>query len=369
MSQLPALTFLWPRMLWLLAIVPILAGLYTWQERRRRGTATLYPALKIVGLAMKGGAGWRRHLPLVLLLLGLAALLAAVARPQAMMMLPSRIQTVILALDMSGSMRADDVKPSRIVVARQAAKAFLDEQPTGVKVGVVAVSGTASVAQAPSRSKEDVAAALDRLQPQRGSALGSGLVIALTTLLPQAGIDAERFMTTGKFEPPKKPDAPGNTAGGASAATPLSAGSLPAGTDDAATPGSDTSGAIVLFSDGEANSGPDVILAAQIAAKYGVRIYTVGIGTKEGAVLALDGMSARVKLDDDVLKKIADITGARYFRIDDATELKQVYRSLTARLAFEKRDLVEITALLTGLGALLAACTGLLSLWWFGRVL
>jgi Ca-activated chloride channel family protein len=359
-------------MLWLLAFVPILAGLYTWQERRRRGTAVRYPALKIVGLAMKGGAGWRRHLPLVLLLLGLTALLAAVARPQAMMNLPSRIQTVILAVDMSGSMRADDVKPNRIAVARQAAKAFLGEQPASVKVGVVAVSGTASVAQGPSRSKEDVVAALDRLQPQRGSALGSGLIIALTTLLPQAGIDAERFMTTGKFDPPKKPDAAGNAGSATSASsatTPPSAGSLPSGNDDTATPGSDTSGAIVLFSDGEANAGPDVILASQIAAKYGVRIYTVGIGTREGAVLALDGMSARVRLDDDVLKKIADITGARYFRIDDAAELKQVYQSLTARLAFEKRDLVEVTALLTALGALLAACTGLLSLWWFGRVL
>jgi Ca-activated chloride channel family protein len=266
------------------------------------------------------------------------------------MTLPSRIQTVVLALDMSGSMRADDVKPTRFAVARQVAKEFLAQQPASVKVGLVGVSGTASVTQAPSRSKDDVSAAIDRLQPQRGSALGSGLVIALTTLLPRAGFDVERFMTTGKYEPPK-------TDGGAPP------------DNDAAAQDVGGAGAIVLISDGEANAGPDVIQAAQIAAKYGVRIYTVGIGTKEGAVLALDGMSARVRLDDEVLRKVADTTGARYFRIEEAVEMKQVYKSLSARLAFEKRDLVEITALFTALGALLAACTGLLSLWWFGRVL
>lgn len=363
MSQFSAFSFSWPTMLWLLALVPMLAGLYAWQDARRRGVAVSYPALKTVGLALTGVAGWRRHLPPALILLGLAALIAAIARPQAMMMLPSHIETVILAVDMSGSMKADDIKPSRMEAARRVAKAFVAEQPAAVRVGLVAVAGTAAVAQAPSRRKDDVAAAIDRLQPQRGSALGSGLIIALTTLLPQAGIDAERFMNTDNAEPPKAAGTAGNAAGAA-------AGGLASSDDgDDVAPGSDASGAIVLISDGEGNAGPETIQAAQVAAKHGVRIYTVGIGTPEGTVLSVDGWSARVRLDDEVLKKVADMTGAQYFRVEDAAELKKVYRSLSARLAFDKRDMVEITAFFTALGALLAACTGLLSLWWFGRVL
>jgi len=378
MSPLPAFSFLWPTMLWLLASVPVLTGLYVWQERRRRRAAVRYPALRTVGLSARGGAGWRRHAPAVLILLALAALATAVARPQAVMTLPSRVETVILAMDMSGSMKAEDVKPSRIGVARQVARAFVDEQPAGVRVGVVAVAGTADVAQPPSRSKDDVAAALDRLQPQRGSALGNGLVIALKTLLPRADIDAQRFMNTGSTAAPGGGRGEGGSSRGASGAAgagPAASGALPGqrgpaeGEGESTQPGSYTAGAIVLFSDGEGNAGPEAVQAARVAAEHGVRIYTVGVGTPEGVVLSVDGWKARVRLDDKVLRQVADMTGAQYYRVDDAAELKSVYRSLSARLAFDKRDMVEITALFAALGALLAACAALLSLWWFGRVL
>jgi Ca-activated chloride channel family protein len=357
--QLPALSFVWPMMLWLLVLVPLVAALYVWHDMRRRRVAVRYPALRTVGVALRGALGWRRHLPAVLLLLGLAALLVAIARPRAEMMLPSRIDTVILAMDTSGSMKAQDIKPTRMQAAQHAAKVFLAEQPDGVRVGLVAVAGTAALAQSPSRSKDDVAASIDRLQPQRGTALGSGLIIALTTLLPQAGIDAARFMNTGNAKPPDKPRAVGSDP-----APPQGAAQ-----GEAAEPGSYRAGAIVLLSDGDNNAGPDAIQAAKVAAEHGVRIYTVGVGTPEGTVLTVDGWSARVKLDEGVLKKVADMTGAEYFRVEDAAELKAVYRSLSARLAFEKQDMVEITALFTALGALLAVCAGLLSLWWFGRVL
>jgi Ca-activated chloride channel family protein len=135
------------------------------------------------------------------------------------------------------------------------------------------------------------------------------------------------------------------------------------------TPGGYQAGAIVLFSDGESNAGPEAMKAAQLAASHGVRIYTVGVGTTEGIVLKVDGMSARVKLDEKVLKDVADTTGAEYFRLEDAAELKKVYQALNARLAFDKRDQVEITAFFTALGALLALCAGLLSMWWYGRVM
>ncbi|AOB31546.1 hypothetical protein AKI39_13910 [Bordetella sp. H567] len=371
MNSLPTISFLWPRMLWLLLLVPMLVALYAWHDRRRRRAAARYPALKITGLSGQGGSGWRRHFPAVLILLAVTSLLLAVARPQALMMLPSRLQTIILAMDTSGSMRAEDIKPNRIQAARQAAEIFVAAQPADVSVGVVSVAGTAAVAQAPTRRKEDVTAALERLQPQRGTALGNGLIIALVTLLPKAGIDVDRFMNeSAKARDAKPPRRPEGARSGPGAPSDNGQGGRPLpreGEVAAAQP--DNSGAIVLLSDGENNTGPEAIEAAQVAAEHGVRIYTVGIGTPDGVVITVDGWSSRVRLDETVLKKVADMTGGEYFRAEDAEALKKVYRLLSARLAFDKQDMVEITALFAALGALLAACAGLISLWWFGRVL
>ena len=161
LNHLPSISFLWPRMLWLLALVPVAALLFVWHERRRRRRAAARQStLKVAGLTVQGVSGWRRHTPPVLMLLALASFLFAVARPQAMMKLPSRIQTVVLAMDTSGSMRAQDIKPDRMHAAREAAKQFLADQPLGVSVGLVSVAGTASVAQRPTRRKDDLIAAL-----------------------------------------------------------------------------------------------------------------------------------------------------------------------------------------------------------------
>lgn len=346
-SRLPVFSFLWPVMLWLLPCVVLLAVCYVWLDARRRRARAHYPALQMAGTAGKAVTNWRRHVAPVMALLALAALIVAIARPQAVMMLPSRIETVILVIDLSGSMRAQDVKPTRLRAAQNAAKVLLDAQPSGVSMGLVAMAGTAAVAQAPSRRKDDVAAAIDKLQSQGGTALGNGLLIALTALMPQLAEDAARLMNDDS--PPQKPPGADN--------------------DDNVAPGSYASGAIVLFSDGESNAGPGAMLAAQLAAAHGVRIYTVGVGTTEGVVLKADGMSARVRLDEQVLKQVADATGAEYFRLEDASRLKKVYRAINARLTYGKRDQVEITAFFAALGALLATCAGLLSLWWFGRVL
>lgn len=351
-SRLPVFSFLWPAMLWLLALVLLLGVGYVWLDARRRRAAAHYPALRMAAtgttdVPTKAVAGWRRHVAPVLALLALAALVVAVARPQAVLTLPSRIETVILVIDLSGSMRAQDIKPSRLRAAQGAAKVLLDAQPAGVSMGVVAMAGTAAVAQAPSRRKDDVAAAIDKLQPQGGTALGNGLLIALTTLMPQLTDDAARLMND---------DAPGPR-------------TMAPDSDDNVLPGSYAAGAIVLFSDGESNAGPAALQAAQLAASHGVRIYTVGVGTLEGVVLKADGWSARVKLDEPVLKQVAEATGAEYFRLEDASRLKTVYRAINAKLAHGKRDQVEVTAFFAALGALLATCAGLLSLWWFGRVL
>jgi len=359
MERLPVLSFLWPSLLWLLALVVLLAAGYVWLDARRRRTAIAYPALKTIGLVPKSGAGWRRHVPPVLALLALTSLVVAIARPQAVLVLPSRIETVILVIDLSGSMRAQDIKPSRIRAAQQAAKVLVNAQPARVSTGVVAMAGTAALAQAPSRRKDEVTMAIDRLQPQGGTALGNGLLIALTALLPQLNNDAARMLSDDEDAiPVRKPK---------SAASAASAGAASA--PEAAQPGSYAAGAIVLFSDGESNAGPAAMQAAKLAAENGVRIYTVGIGTTDGVVLKVDGLSSRVKLDEQALKQVADATNGEYFRLEDASKLSRVYEALHAKLAMGKRDQIEVTAFFAAFGALLATIAGMLSLWWFGRVL
>jgi len=158
-----ALTFLWPRLLWLLLALP-LATLFYWAlVRRRRQVAQQLASLETVGA--EGTVGWRRSLPPLLWLLALAALLLAVARPQATITLPSRVETIILALDMSGSMKATDIAPTRMVAAREAATAFVNEQPDNVRIGVVGIAAAAAVVQSPTTKREDILAALERLEP------------------------------------------------------------------------------------------------------------------------------------------------------------------------------------------------------------
>src|SRR5574341_1829593 len=183
------MTLLWPGMLWLLAWVPLLVVLYWWLLHRRRKTSLRFASLGLVKAALGDGPGWRRHVPPALLLLGLAVLLFAVARPAALITLPSQQETIILAMDVSGSMRAADVEPNRLEASQRAAKEFVAELPRHVRVGVVSFAGTAAVVQAPTHSRDDVFAAIDRFQLQRGTAIGSGTVLSLATLFPDAGID------------------------------------------------------------------------------------------------------------------------------------------------------------------------------------
>lgn len=359
-----SLTFLWPKLLWLLLLVPLAAGLYVAVVWRRRAAAARFTHLELaVGagrrpLAAGAGAAWRQAVPALLWLAALAALLAAVARPQAALTLPARLDTVILALDISGSMRATDMRPNRLAAAKEAAKTFVEGQPRQVKVGIVAIASAAAVVQSPTTEREDLLRAIDRLQPQRGTALGSGLIIALDAALPQARIDVEQFIN-----PRRPPDGAPHAAGRA----------LPPAAPAQADPERDRalgqSTAIVLLSDGVSNVGPDPLKAAAIAADYGVRVYTVGMGTPEGAIVEADGWSARVRLDEETLKKVAATTHGEYFSATDAAELKRVYQNLSMRLSFERQRPTEITALFAAVGALLATVAALLSMAWFNRIL
>ena len=344
------ITFLWPTMLSLLAAVPGLVALYLWLLARRKRTTLQYANLPLVGQTAGTTGRFRRYLPPILLLLGLCALIFAIARPHAVVVVPSRQETIILAMDVSGSMRATDIEPNRLAAAQSAAKAFVAEQPRHVRIGVVAIAATASVVQSPTDNRENIVQAIDRFQLQRGTAIGSGIIISLATLLPEAGIDVEQFLY------------------GRSSRTWLqdSAGSKD---EKAVAPGSNGSAAIVLLSDGQANTGVDPLEAAKLAAARGVRIFTVGVGTVEGTTLGFEGWSMRVRLDEDTLKKIAALTRGEYFQARNAADLKSIYKHLNAKLVLERKRSTEITALFVAIGAGLAMLGAILSLFWFNRIL
>ena len=343
----PFMTFIWPEMLWLLIALPLLVVLYVWLQRRRKKTVLRYANLGLVKEALGQSVAWRRHLPPALLWVAIAALLLAAARPAAVISLPSQQETIVLAIDVSGSMRATDVLPDRITAAKEAAKSFVTELPRSVRIAVVQFAGTAAVVQAPTLSRDDVVAAIDRFQLQRGTAIGSGIVLSLATLFPDSGIDLSQI-TGQRNMPPGPNDKPRPEF------TPVAPGSYP-------------SAAIILLTDGQRTTGPDPIEAAKMAADRGVRVYTVGVGTKEGETIGFEGWSMRVRLDEDTLKNIANMTHADYFYAGTAADLKKVYQGLSTRLIVEKKE-TEISALFAVLGALLVLVAAGLSVWWFGRV-
>lgn len=343
------MSFLWPTMLWSLLLVPLLVLLYLWLLKRRKKVALPYANLALVKEAMAKGVGWRRHVPPVLLLLAITAMLFATSRPTAVITLPLTEQTIILAMDVSGSMRATDVQPSRIEAAQAAAKAFLEDLPRTVRVGVVSFAGTAAIVQPPTFSREDVVAAIDRFQLQRATAIGSGVILSLAAMFPDAGIDL------------------GNITGQRNMPAPL--GQQPETKEfTPVEPGSYASGAIILLTDGQRTTGPDPVEAATMAADRGVKVYTVGIGTKEGDVIGFEGWTMRVRLDEDTLKQISQITRAEYYYAGTAEDLKQIYESLSSRMVMERKE-TEISGLVAGLGALLTLLAAGLSIVWFNRIM
>jgi Ca-activated chloride channel family protein len=349
------MTFLWPSLLWLLLVVPLLVGAYVALLRRRKKVALRYASLSLVREALGPAQSLRRHVPPLLFLAALVVMLLAVARPSAVVTLPSQYDTIILAIDVSGSMRATDVEPNRLVAAQTAARTFVAEAPSRTRIGVVVFAGTASVVQPPTHSREDILAAIDRFQVQRATAVGSAILVSLKTIFPEVEFDLRGSNP--------RPDA----ARGA----PLAPGSgdqpeRPAFTPVA--PGSYPSAVIILLTDGRTTTGPDPVEAARMAAERGVRVYTVGVGTKEGAVLATEGWSMRVRLDEEALKAIADTTRGEYFYASTATDLTKVYQALNSRIVMERKS-TEITALFAAAALVLALASALLSILWFHRIL
>ena len=337
------MSFQWPEALWLMLAVPLLVLLYFYLLGRKKRLAIRYASLGLMKEAMQGRA-WRRHVPPAILLLALAVMIAAIARPTATVTLPSQHETVILAMDVSGSMRASDVEPNRLVAAQNAAKAFVAQQPDSVRIGVVAFAGTATVAQAPTRSKEDVIAAIDRFQLQRATAIGSAIIVSLATLFPGEGYDVSAF----SYLSDRKPQRPANF--------------------KAVAPGSYQSAVIILLTDGQRTTGPDSVMAARLAAERGVRIYTVGVGTPGGATIGFEGWSMHVRLDEETLRSIADLTRGEYFYAGNALELKKIYEQMRSRMVMETKK-TEVTAFFAAVAAVLVVLAAGLSLAWFSRIL
>jgi Ca-activated chloride channel family protein len=348
--------FLHPQVLWLLLLAPALVAAYVALLRRKKKHVVRYASLGLVKEAIGPGQRFRRHVPPLLFLLAEIALIIACAGPTAMITLPAQRKTVVLAMDVSLSMGARDVEPNRITAAQAAAKTFVEDRPDDVEIAIVAFGGTAALVQPPTRSRDDLLAAIERFQLQRATATGSALYVALQTLFPDAGIDLESLIFKGGLsrngERGRSLDAPPKPEKKAFKAV---------------APGSYTSGVIILLSDGRRTTGPDPLDAARMAADRGVRVYTVGFGTEQGGAIGYEGWSVYVRLDEETLKQVAEVTRGEYFYAGTAEDLKKVYQRLTTQFVLDKKD-TEIAFLFAGVATVLLTISLVLSLMWFSRL-
>lgn len=325
-------------MLLFLLLVPLLAGLYLWLLRRReRATVDLGP----LGVMQSGAGrrmGRRRHAPPAFYLLGLTCVLFALARPEMPVSLPRVEGTIILAFDVSNSMLADDIEPTRIEAAREAALAFVANQPSTVQIGVVAFGNGGLVVQPPTNVQADLVAAIDRVTPQGGTSLGQGIFTALNAIAEEPiALDEEVDAETAPEELPELQI------------------------------GDHSSAVILMLTDGENTGGADPLDVAQLAAEAGVRVYPVGIGSEEGAVLEVDGFNVHTRLDEQTLQEVAAVTNGQYYRAADAESLREIYREIDLRMTV-KGEQREATSIFAGAGALFFLIGGALAMLWFGRV-
>lgn len=331
------MSFIWSSMLGLLLVVPLLVLVYVLMQRQRKNVVTQS------GFGMvrtSSTTDVRRHIPAMIFLLGLTILIFSVARPQATVNLPKYEGTVILVFDVSGSMAADDIEPTRMEAAKSAAYDFVKDQPTNVRIGVVAFSDGGLNVQTPGVNREETLATIERLVPRRGTSLGNGVLVALNTIAVDAG------------NPPL-----------------IDTSNLPAADDQLATPqGWYPSAVVVLFSDGENNDSPDPLEITDLAIDLSVRIYTIGVGSTEGATIKVEGMNIHTQLNEPLLAQIAETSGGQYYFAGDETELRQIYNDLEPSFSIKPEEL-ELTSLLAGISILVFLVGGALSLLWFGRVI
>ncbi len=326
--------FQWPAMLWLLVLVPAFIAAYLWAQRRQQRYAIRYASLVVLKEALGKGSGIRRHVPPFLFLLGLTAMIIALARPSAVVSVPFEEATIILTMDTSGSMAADDISPTRLEAAQAAARTFVQHEPKGVRIGVVSFSDNASVVQSPTTDQDSVIAAVNRLYPQQGTAIGRAL---------EASMDAA-------FDVPAS-DNPNPFATSTPSADPSPTSVLQ---------GQSVPPIVILLTDGENNEEPDPADVIGELADRGVRVYTVGIGSPQGSVVQAAGVSVNTRLDEDTLKQIAEASDGAYYNAMDADELQTIYSELDSHLGI-KSEKTEVTAGLTGIAAACCTIAGILS--------
>ncbi|MBI3538530.1 MAG: VWA domain-containing protein [Chloroflexi bacterium] len=340
--------FLSPYSFWLLLFIPIFIFVYVRAQRRRNQTALQFASARTAAQILTKGPGRRRHLPAIFFLIGLAITIVALARPSAVVTLPSTEVTVILTIDVSRSMRQVDMKPSRIEAAKQAARNFVEKQPPTIEIGVVSFSDYAAVVQFPTRDRDLVNAAINRLNLQGGTAIGRGILVSLDTIDEAL---AGETMILNSLPTPGVTPLPGPTP------TPMPKGAF-------------APAIIILLTDGANRSGPLPVEVAGTAAKRGVRVYTIGVGKTGGAPSGGGngggGFGFSSALDETTLKKIAEVTDAAYYNAGSETELEKIYETISAKPVL-KTDRTELTAILTGAAAAFFLMAGFLSLAWFGR--
>ncbi|MCA9969700.1 MAG: VWA domain-containing protein [Anaerolineales bacterium] len=327
------MTFIWPRMLFTLLLVPLAVVLYRRLQQRRQQALAGLGALGVIRDQAGRALLRRRHLPPALFLAALALLLFALARPEMRVSLPRVGGTVILAFDVSNSMLANDLEPTRMEAAKTAARAFVDAQPPTILLGVVAFSNGGLVIQPPTEDKTAVLATIDRLTPQGGTSLGQGIFTALNAIAGEAlALDAAALE------------------------------------DDAPPPMPDLSSAVViLLTDGENTGPPEPLEMAQLAAEAGVRLYTIGVGSSEGAVLEIEGFSVQTQLDEALLQQLAGLTNGAYYRAADEAALREIYEGIDLQMTI-RGEKIEITALIAAASLLLLLAGGGLSMRWLGRI-
>lgn len=330
--------FLSQEMLLLLALIPVFAAGYVLAQRRRTRFALRYPSLGLVRETAPKRSALRRHIPFALLLIAVGLMLFALARPTMSVMVPKQEGTMILAMDISASMSETDLKPSRIDAAKSAARALVSEKGDNMRVGVVAFSGAASLIQAPTTDTSALSRAIDSLDTDRSTAIGSGILVSLDAIF-----GGSRFGSLNQVD----------------SSTPLLLG-----VPTPSAPGGRTPAIVVLLTDGQNIMGPSPIDAAQLAASYGIKIFTIGIGTPVGKDTTIFPGD---ELDEATLKQIAQITSAQYFHASDEVALTDIYRNLNRPLVFESQPM-EITSGFTAAAFVFAVIGIAFSYLWFGHL-
>ncbi len=358
------MTFLWPTLLVLLAVLPILVGIRIWGLRRRR-SGVRFSSLSLVRVAAPGSSRIRRHLPFALFVLGLGSLVFAMARPAAIVPVASSRTTVVLAMDVSRSMCATDIPPNRLVAAEEAASSFVENQDSGTQIGIVAFAGFAEIVQVPTNDEEVLLDVIASLATGRRTAVGSAILEAIDAI---AEIDPSIAASIDAFDP------------GASAPP-----SVPEGAYAPAI--------IVLLTDGASNAGPEPVEAAQQAAARGIRVFTIGFGTEDpggrpprcgaqfignepgddgsqgfdpgfgGGGFGGGGGGLRRAIDEETLTAVAEATGGEYYLAENAQQLNEVFADLPTDLIVA-HEVVEISVAFTAVAVVLIGLAILLGQAW-----